>query len=82
MSTTKKQDKSTHGGKGSKRRTPTVSRQTYIDNYNRVYGPYAQIVSLIEGLRKKGLTDEDIETEVMKEHGTVVTIGDVRELME
>ena len=76
--------KATEGGKGSRKRTRQVSRETYSENYDRIYPetpPYDQIISLIDGMRKKGLTDEAIETEVMKEYGQRVTVGEVRELL-
>ena len=38
--------------------------------------------SAIAGMRKKGLTDEAIEIEILKEYNTVLTLGDVRELLE
>ena len=40
------------------------------------------ILSAIAGMRKKGLTDESIEIEILKEYNTVASLGDVRELME
>ena len=80
MSTSKK---ATDGGKGSRKRTRQVSRETDSENYDRVYPamPIDKIRSAIAGMRKKGLCGPAIEVEILKEHGTVITLGEIRELM-
>lgn len=41
-----------------------------------------EIMSLIASMRKKGVTDEAIEVEIMKQYGERSTLAEVRELME
>lgn len=94
MSTSKKQEKETlpthgDGGKLSRRRMTTVERTTFTERWDRIFNPkvvdpdgkYEVIRSAIEGMLKKGLTEEAVEREIMKEYGTEITLTDVRELM-
>lgn len=65
----------------------TVERTTFTENWDRIFlqpkkgQQYDSILSAIEGMLKKGLTEEAIEREIIKEYGTEITLTDVRELM-
>ena len=81
MSTSKKE---TNGGKGSGRRKRTVSQKTYTDSWDQIFGkgPLGPILIMIEVMRKKGISDEAIEAEIIKEYGERITVAELRELME
>ncbi len=77
--------KATNGGKGSRKRKRQVSPETYSDNYDRIYAKALcksdEIESMIAEMRKKGIADEAIELEIMKEYGERYQLAEIRELL-